>query len=204
VIADDLVEIFEPVLTPDLETYLRAVALMFDEVEMYSTDDGDFEGWTILFDPDRAPVGALPYLAQFVGEKLPVGLGEAESREWIKDRPNATRGTAMSMVLAAQRNLTGQRTVSWRERWDGSVVDVDYAQLRTFTHETPDPAATERDVLSTTPADVILVYSAISGQSWADVIADHTDWDDVEGDYATWAEAVTDLPGSFLFTRPGP
>lgn len=208
-IADDLVAAFEPWLTEDLETYLRAVASMFEEAELYSADDfaddaNDYEGWTVLFDPDRAPAAALPYLAQFVGEVLPVGIGEAAAREWIKDRPNSRRGTPTAMILAAQRKLTGQRTVSFRERWDGSAADAETVTIHTFDHETPDPDAVETEIRSTLPADLILNYGSLAGQTWADVIADHTDWDAVGAAYDTWAEVVTDLPGSFLFTRPGP
>src|SRR3954452_18712789 len=106
---------------------------MFTEVELYAIAEDDDQGWVILFDPDRCPAPALPYLAQYVGERLPVGLSEPLQREWIKDAPNQRRGTPMSIFLAAQRKLTGSRLVSMRER-DGG--DPDKLTVVTYTAQT--------------------------------------------------------------------
>lgn len=128
-VADDLVAAFAPWMTDDLEAYLRTIGEMFAEVEMYSDDSEEFEGWTILLDPDRCPVAALPYLAQFVGERLPKGLAEAAQRQWIKDAPNQRRGTVSSIVRAAARRLTGAQLVTVIERDGGpdklSVITYD-------------------------------------------------------------------------------
>ena len=115
-VTEDLIAAFEPWLTDDLEAYLTSVGSMFAEVEEYAADTEDFEGWSLLFDPARCPASDLPYLAQFVGEVLPVGIGETATREWITDAPNQSRGTLLSVVAAAQRTLTGSRAVSIRSR----------------------------------------------------------------------------------------
>jgi hypothetical protein len=207
--ADDLVAAFEPWWTQDLEDYLRSIATMFEEVDAYIADpEGELEPWEILFDPDLAPAAALPFLAMLVGETLPQNITEAGAREWIKDRPNSRRGTPQAIIYAAQRYLTGQRTVSYRERWDGSTTDVDHVTINTFNHEMGNttPAQVEAEIRSVFPADIVLNYSALDGQTWADVITDYTTWADVlaEPDYDTWADVVTDLPDSNIFTRPGP
>jgi hypothetical protein len=164
--AAQLVRRHEPWLTADLDGFLRAVASMFDQVVTYSADTDTNEGWVILFDPDLCPAEALPYLGQLVGEvpPMPVGLPEAAAREWIKDNPNARRGTAQSVFQAAQRKLTGSRQVSMFERYQGVV---DQLAIRTNTTQTPDPAGTRADILSTLPADVVL-----EGLGHADVGAD--------------------------------
>jgi hypothetical protein len=196
--ADDYVAAHEPWWTQELEDYLRAIASMFSEVELLAFDTEDGEGWTILFDPDRCPAKALPYLAQYVGERLPVGLGEDESREWIKDAPNQLRGTPYSIFHAAQRKLSGQRTVRLEERFG----DVDHLRVTTYDAETPDPAGTEADVRSVLPHDVILDFQTIVGQTWADVAAAYGTWADVAADNATWEDVRTTIPGGSFFERP--
>jgi hypothetical protein len=199
--ADDFVAAFEPWLTPALEDYLRAIATMFSEVELYAFDDDQGEGWEILFDPDRAPVKALPYLAQYVGEILPVGISEAGAREWIKDAPNQKRGTPRSIFLAAQRRLTGSRLVSMIER-DGTV---DTLTIRTYQEQTPDPEGTLQDLLDVVPADVILDYTDLAGQLWSDVKTAHATWADVKAAYPTWRDLAVEMgAGATIFERPRP
>lgn len=205
-LADDLVARFEPWLTPDLETYLRAIALMFSEVELLAFETDDMEAWQVLFDPDLIPAKGLPYLAQYVGEQLPEGISEPLAREWIKDAPNQVRGTPYSIFRAAQRHLTGSRSVAMSERDDGSGPDTDpeYLQVITFTSETPDPAQTEADIRSVLPADVILEYQTLDGQTWADVDADFADWTAADAAYDSWAEMASELGGTSTFSRPLP
>jgi hypothetical protein len=199
-LADDLVDAFAPWLTFDLETYLRAIGAMFDEVELYAIVGDDDQGWVTLFDPDRCPAPALPYLAQYVGERLPVGISEPAAREWIKDAPNQRRGTPRSIFLAAQRKLTGSRLVAMREREGG----VDHLTIVTYTAETPDPAGTLADLRDVVPYDVILTYSVLDGQDWGGVNIDHPTWADVASSYATWADAAVDVSGTNTFSRPAP
>ncbi|MDQ2740398.1 MAG: phage tail protein [Actinomycetota bacterium] len=198
--ADNFVARFQPWLTPDLETYLRAIALMFGEVELYAFDTDTAEGWTILFDPDRAPAKALPYLAQLRGAILPVGIAEPTAREWIKDAPNQLRGTPQAIFLAAQRKLTGGRLVTIKER-DG---DPDHLTVTTYTAQTPDPAGTRADILSVTPHDVILAHNVIAGQTWGDVKVGNLTWGNLKANYATWGDVASRLGGTSTYSRPGP
>lgn len=200
-IADDLVAALKPWLTDDLETYLRAIGEMFTDVELYAMAEEDDQGWVILFDPDQCPAPALPYLAQYVGERLPVGISDAAAREWIKDAPNQRRGTPMSIFYAAQRKLTGSRLVAMRER-DGG--DPEKLTVVTYTAETPDPAGTLADLRDVVPYDVDLTYSVLDGQDWGGVSTTFATWAAVDAAYATWADAAADLTGSSTFSRPVP
>jgi hypothetical protein len=197
--AAQLVRRHEPWLTADLDGFLRAVASMFDQVVTYSADTDTNEGWVILFDPDLCPAEALPYLGQLVGEvpPMPVGLPEAAAREWIKDNPNARRGTAQSVFQAAQRKLTGSRQVSMFERYQGVV---DQLAIRTNTTQTPDPAGTRADILSTLPADVVLDYQVVPGTVWDDAKA--SSWTVTKA--KDWDTLMSGLTGWDHYERPTP
>lgn len=189
-IADDYVAAHAPWLTPELEDYLRSIGEMFAEVEQYAFDTEDFEGWTILLDVDRAPAAALPYLAQYVGERLPVGLTEDAQREWIKDAPNQRRGTVQSIVTAAQRRLTGARLVTVIERDTGP----DKITVVTYTPQTPDEGAVLVELESVVPADISLTYVVSPGQIWSQVIVANATWTDVMANFSTWADLMAATP----------
>jgi hypothetical protein len=199
--ADQLVARLEPWINDELQAFLQALASMFAQTELYAfdweTDEDAGEGWTRLFDPDLCPAEALPYLAQVIGETLPVGLEEAAAREWIKDNPNARRGTPESVFLATQRQLTGNRLVSMQERYGGVV---DKVAIRTNTLETPNPAGTMQDILSVLPADTVLEYLVVSGATWDDAKAGYANWTAAKA--KTWGEVMSALTGWNQFQRP--
>jgi hypothetical protein len=202
---DELIARHEPWLTDDLQTYLQAISTMVEELELYLGDDEEY-AWAILFDPDRCPVKALPYLAQYVGERLPTGISEAAAREWIKDNPNAKRGTLQSIFLAAQRHLTGDRVVAWWERSDGVGTigeQEDHLLIRTLTDQTPSEGQTLTDILSVTPADIEVHYDSLAGQTWADVAAIGT-WTAVDTAYDSWSNLASDQDWPDVFSRPAP
>lgn len=203
-IREDLPAALAPWLTPDFQVYLEAIGSMFDETELFSADTDDFEGWSILLDPDRCPVEALPYLAQYVGERLPLGLDEVASREWIKDAPNQRRGTLISLVYAAQQSLTGQRTVALFERSGASGDDPNRLVVNTYTDETPSKAVVLRDLQGVVPADIVLVYVLLSGQTWASVNTMYATWAAVKAGNATWENLRADRAGYDTYTRPKP
>jgi hypothetical protein len=203
-IADDLVDAFEPWWTPALIDYLRAIGSMFEEVELYALSGEDGEGWQILLDPDNAPAAALPYLAQYVGERLPVGISEAAARAWIKDAPNMRRGTLESVVRVAQRYLTGNGTVQVIERSGAGGASVDRLTVQTYVPETPDPDAVEEALLrEVVPADIVLTYILAEGQTYGDIQAAHATYGAAATAYGTYAEAYAATPGWTFDNRPG-
>lgn len=173
-----------------LRDYLRTIGEMFAEVELYSDDTDEFEGWTILLDVDRAPAAALPYLAQYVGERIPVGITEEAARQWIRDAPNQRRGTLQSIVDASQRYLTGGKNVTVIQR-DGGP---DKLTVVSYTPETPDSARVLAELMTVVPADISLTYVVSAGQIWSQVIAVNPDWNDVMADYDTWADVMAGTP----------
>lgn len=203
-IAEDLRELWAPIMTPDLGDYADALGAMFAHVELYALDRVDeltgeeIPGWAILLDPDLCPLEALPYLARYVGEELPVGLSEAQQREWIKDNPSAFVGTNYAILRAAQRKLTGDRRVSITER----LPTTDTVTVLTYTHQTPDPEGTRRDILEVVSMDTIVNYLVLDGQLWVHVKKNVPTWGAVKAEYATWADAKSDLTGGDVFTRP--
>jgi hypothetical protein len=206
-VVEDLLAAYEPWLTPDATDYLSVIGEMFTEVELYSADDDEGEGWSLLFDPDRCPPQALPYLAQYVGEELPFGLPENMARERIKDRANQLRGTPWSIFAAAQRSLTGNRLVSLVERdGAGGGDDADRITVVTYADQTPDAAQVEADIRSVLDADLELNYVVATGQTWQSVRDDdgYTSWRDLRTANASWADLATQQAGSTAFSRPRP
>jgi hypothetical protein len=197
--SEELVYRFRPLLTPDLETFLRiGIGSMFWQVaSMLSVDDDD-GNWVPLLDPDACPEAFLPYLAQFVGERIRVGLSESQKREWIKDAPIRKRGTVMSIFQAAQRTLIGGRTVALQERFP----NVDTISVVTYAPETPDPELVEHDLRDVVPADIVLNYQSLTGQTWALLMDAHADWQAVSDAYDTWGEVASDPAGANVYTRP--
>lgn len=184
---DDLLEGFEPWMTSDLRDYLTAAGGTLAEVELYSSDTDDgHEGWTLLLDVDRCPQPALPYLAQFVGEVLPRGIAEQAGRQWVRDAPNERRGTLAAIIAAAQRYLTGQRTVTVIER-ENNIVDA--IGVLTYAQETPDSDAVLRELQKVVPADVILNYRVSGGQTWNDVNTANASWNALTSQ--KWSQVAT-------------
>lgn len=204
-IANDLVEAFRPWMTDDLRDYLEAMGSMFSETELYAISEEDDElGWMILFDPDLCPPQALPYLAQYVGEQLPVGISEPDAREWIKDAPNQRRGTLESVVRVAQRSLSGDRIVQVRQRsGSGLILPEDQITVQTYTHQTPNVDQVIRDLENdAVPYDITLNMVVLPGQTWADVNATYANWSAVEADNPTWLDLQGRTPGYNIYTRP--
>lgn len=214
--ADDLNDALAPWQNADLTNFNNAVASMFTQVEELAFDpDDEDEGWSALFDVDRCPPYALDYLAQLVGMRLPVGLATSDpatARTLIKEHPNWKRGTYSPqhhadspIVKAAQRLLTGSKTVIVRERDGVNGTDDAYrltvivynrettANAGTYSRSAPDPAGLYtaiKDVMN--PGILNLVVR--DGQDWQSVKSIHPNWTDVKNKYRSWAEVAAALP----------
>ena len=197
--ADDAVAAIAPWWTPDHETYIRAVMVMTEQVELFADDQDDgTPGWSIMLDPDACPVYGLPYLAQWVGERLAAGITELDARTQIKAMPNQWRGTPYSIVRAAQRWLTGPRYVQVRERsrLDGTA-DPDAVSVQTFASQTPNPDLVAAELRTVIPADIVLDYRTTEGSIWENIETAYADWAAVESALPTWAE-VAGLEAGFI------
>src|SRR3954470_20649459 len=116
---DTLISRHEPWLTSDLVSYLEAISVMFAELEALTYDSAEREGWVVVYVPDEAPLQALPYLAQFIGQPLPLGGAEADQRALIASRAHMRRGTPQAIKDAVAPYLTGAHTVLLTERYQG-------------------------------------------------------------------------------------
>jgi hypothetical protein len=198
-VTEDLIAQHQPWLTlpdgsynQDLEDYLTVIGDMFAPFELYALDTDDGPGWSILLDVDRCPAPALPYLAQYVGERIPVGLTEDQQRQWIRDAPNQRRGTVPGIVNAARRYLTGTQLVTVIER-DGGP---DKLTVITYTTQTPNPAALEYELrYRQVPGDITLNYQVVSGQTYAQLNIDEPSYAAMEAAYPTYADVEADTPG---------
>lgn len=122
-------------------------------------DTTDGVGWSSVLDPDRAPVWALSWLAQFAGVRLVPGLTEAQQRAQITSPAAFERGTRLAMIAAAQTTLTGTMGVRVYERSGGPYNML----VVTRTSDTPDVALTERKVRSQKPIGLLLTYATSDG-----------------------------------------
>jgi hypothetical protein len=116
-------------------------------------------------DVNRCPTEALGWLAQFAGVRLLPGATDAQSRQRIQSTDGFRRGTVAAMTAAAQRTLTGTKTVGITERYTGDPYQL---QVTTFAAETPDTVATYNALLAAKPAGLLLTYSTgATGQTYA-------------------------------------
>jgi hypothetical protein len=128
----------------------RALGPLFDLVR--DTDDGP--GWSAVLSDERAPVWALPWLAQFAGVTLSPGLTEAQQRQRVCSPPSFDRGTFDGMVAAIGQTLTASRYVFALER-QGSPYRI---TIVTRTSETPNAAVTLAAAKSQKPAGLVLTH----------------------------------------------
>ncbi len=73
-------------------------------------------GWSTLLDPNNCPDQFLPFLAEFNGTTVPVGLDPTAARQKILNESGLQRGTAGAIISAVQRNLIGSQSVTLIER----------------------------------------------------------------------------------------
>lgn len=140
-LGDDFYESVKPLAFDDpnndyaLKTVAYGFAQMFKQAEQYGrTDEDGNPGWSILFDVSRVPADALPYLAQYVGERIPVGTSEADARARIVAKQNQQRGTPASIIAAAKSKLYGNKFVALIERLNGDAYKM---RVITNAYETP-------------------------------------------------------------------
>jgi len=198
-IYDDWSDQLQPWWSDDLLDYVSAIASMWDQVEIFIEDDPDNDvvAWQALLDVDIAPLIALPWLAQCVGERLPVGMDEESARNWIRLAPNWIRGTPAGIVAAVKRHLTGTQTVQFAERMklDGTPDD-DTIAIVTYAEETPNQEAVLQALRRNVPADIVIEYDVIAQATWALVQAGMADWAELQSTYGpTWAKVAGAKPG---------
>jgi hypothetical protein len=214
-ITEQLLAYFEPWMTDDLETFLVAVGDTFDEaasiylwdpatIDAAGVDPDELDGdssYGQLLDPDVTTPAALPWLAQFVGERFPVGISEADQREWTIDRPNSRRGTLLSIANAAQRSLIGNRGVTLIERSDGVAPgdSPDDVTVIVYAEECPNPAQVQRDLQDTFPLELSLTFQVTAGMTWQQLRVAGKTWNTIKVD--SWGEMLQGRSDGIYFGK---
>lgn len=207
--ADDLYQLLEPLARIDggdeqygwaLLHLVSAIGVPFQAIVdvVYEDNDGR-PGYAVLMDADTCPTWALAWLAQFRGVRLPPrAVGELEADYWlamrerVKRADGQNRGSVDAMVAAAQRFLTGTKSVYMTERWG---TDPYALNVQTVLSETPDPAAVLAALLEQKPAGIVLSYDTTDLALSYDLVADSlTDYDTVAAFFTDYTDMATRSP----------
>ena len=128
-------------------------------------------GWSSLLDPANCPALFLPFLAQFVGAVVPIGLDEDTARAKIEGESAQHRGTTPAVEAAVQRNLTGSQSVTVVERIDASGNPNAYWFVVVVRpEEVIDAQALIADVNSVKPGGVQWTLVQVDGFTWSQAI----------------------------------
>lgn len=166
-----LAERAEPLQPPEIDAQHNyafgnlAEAMMRMYQDLASIVDPDIEDlspWQVLFDVDLCPYWALPWLAQCVGVRLPVGLEDAEARQAIKELSFEKVGTPTYVENMIKLYLDDPKTVYFRERDTGDAYRL---EIVTVNDQTPDPALIQQIIDSghVIPAGIIVNYRTVDG-----------------------------------------
>jgi hypothetical protein len=159
-------------------------------------------GWRKMMDVDEADTVGLPYLAQWIGERLPAGMADALMRQQIRQNPNAYRGTLAAAVRGIQPMLTGSHTVFTRERYmNNGTPDVNWLAMMTYASETPNPTLVGQQLRNKlVGANIMLDYQTFSRNTWTIIETPTNPWSTIESGPKTWTQIETALgiPGGYV------
>lgn len=195
-IAQELYDALKPLAYNDaasqyaLMTFCEAMIGQLQLVEDLVRDTTGFVGWSKAVDADLTPAEFLPWLAQFVGLRIPQGILIADQRALIKAAPGWRRGSAAALRAGIQSYLTGLKRVFLVER-DTSAW---HFGVTTYTSETPDPAKVLAYITANKPAGLQFTYAALTGQTYNQMLANHPLYSDVNTYYTNYQEARDDQP----------
>lgn len=181
--------------------YTSAIAQMHDQIESYVRDPlyPANPAWSLLMDIDRCPTEALPWLAQFVGVKLDRALIDADQRAAAKNSDGFKRGTLGSMITAAQKYLSGTKTVYYKER-DTAVSAVAGGAygltILTLASETADSAKVLAAITAVKPAGIILSYNTVAGMTYQLLSTTYATYGAVNSAFLTYNGVRNNIPGT--------
>lgn len=152
-----------------LRSMVEAVTKMYVDVDELVRDsaDGEDVGWSAIMDATRVPSEGLAWLGQIVGVALNPADTLPVSRERVGSGAGVRRGSPAQMIAAAQRLLTGNKTVLMSER----TSDAWHFAVRTRTSETADSAAVLAALLTQKPAGLIMDYATFTGILFTESLA---------------------------------
>lgn len=179
-----------------LRICIALTAGRLDLLHEYLIDDvNNLPAWGVLFDPQTAPEAALPYLSQFSGALLTPEMDEAARRAAIQTPEAFSRGRLASLEAVVKRRLTGTKSVQITERYTANAWRL---LVETIEAETPEPEATEADILRyQKPIGIVLFFNSHPAWTWEELLAEsvlYPDWEAVEAAFATWQELSSHEP----------
>jgi len=150
----------------------------------------------IMLDPDRTPVGWIPWLAQFVGQPLPGdqlpdeqdAAYRARMTPYIKDPPHRRRGTVPAILEEVKKFLVPGANVYAVERQGGNMYIGSIGVISSQMLAGATLAQIQARVEQIAPAGRIITVTEITGGDWLSLRTTHTDWADVLSTYDDWAE----------------
>jgi hypothetical protein len=171
-----------------LLTLIDSVGSQLDQTEQYTRDDAAHVGWGKLLDVAACPSIALPWLAQFAGVVVPVGVTDDQIRNLIQTQPNAKRGTPATITAVAQSFLSGTQRVDLLER-----TPTPYSfRVRVYEGEAGDSANQDNmkmALLAAKPAGLIMTVTVQAGPTIDELVGTIDTQDPPPGgtvdDYAT-------------------
>jgi len=189
----------QPVWTSDLGDYAAAIASMWWQTDlMLSDSDNDVVDYQALFDVDMAPTWVLPWLAQCVGERIPVGYDDTQARDWIRNSPKWIRGTPQGIWNAVKRVLAPGASMQMRERWNvnTSAADPDWILILTWAAQTPDQNLVEEVLRRNVPADIMYTYTVQTAATWGSFQGTVANWGAFQTTYGpNWSNVAGATPG---------
>lgn len=170
-----------------LKICMAICAGSIDRLRSYLIDDvTNLPAWAVIFDPERCPAEALPYLAQFSGAILMPEMDEAARRAAIEVPEAFSRGRLASLEAVAKRRLTGTKFVQVDERVGGNSWRL---RVTTIEAETPEPEQSEADILRyQKPVGVVLFFNKVIPWTWKELREEKATWKVVREEFATWGE----------------
>lgn len=178
-----------------LRICMAITAGRIDLLHSYLIDDiTNLPAWSVIFDPERAPAEALPYLAQFSGALLTPEMDEAARRNAIQTPEAFSRGRLASIEAVVKRRLTDTKAVIVTERYTGDPWRL---RIETIEEETPDQAGIEADLIRfQKPIGILLFFNTRVAWTWGEAkeSIEHPTWGDVKEDFATWFDYRTATP----------
>lgn len=161
--------------------FVQALTLNLTVINDLVRDTDEGPGWSIILDADRADPKYFPWMGQFNGTTVDLGLSEDDQRQQLKEVAGFRRGTIASMIAAAQPYLTGTKTVTITER-DTSAY---HFSVSTFTAETPDSSKVLAALLSQKPAGLVMDYTVAAGLTYGDLKASGKTYGELDAEFAT-------------------
>lgn len=173
-----------------LLTFFGLLAKRWQEPEDLIRDSDDGVGFSALFDPARVKDEALAWQGQAVGVTMLPGMTPAEQRARTEGTDGFKRGTPLALAVAAQRHLTGNKTVIINERLAGNAKLIGVV---TYLNETPDPAQTQRDIEEQLPWELKLQYVTQDAWDYSTLRTVFDDYDAIRTHYnATGYQGIKD------------